>query len=193
MKKLKSIMGTIKGSVLTVLALCLPKTMNFAEWIWITVGIQIPVKLKTGLRTYSSSLIVTVRSALRIPESKSLPVANYRAMVEANAGFRVEYSTDAGSSWQTLGTANDPNGTGWYNTASIPGLDAGPGWNVDSFAVYSAAYDITFLSGQREQATFGQMGQRVVKERRVVVRRAQLGHALLAARIGPSLAKLDQA
>jgi len=48
--------------------------------------------------------------------------------VEANNdGTRIEYTTDGGTTWNTLGTLNDPNGVNWYNDDVITASGL-PGW-----------------------------------------------------------------
>jgi len=47
-------------------------------------------------------------------------------------GLKVQYSKDGGSTWQVLGTQNDPLSTNWYNVANI-NSDPGPAWSGASF------------------------------------------------------------
>ena len=44
-------------------------------------------------------------------------------------GLRVEYSTNCGSSWTTLGSYPDPIGVNWYNVASVNSSGGQPAWN----------------------------------------------------------------
>lgn len=44
-------------------------------------------------------------------------------------GCRVEYSTDCGSTWTTLGSYPDPIGVNWYTTASVNSSGGQPVWN----------------------------------------------------------------
>ena len=43
-------------------------------------------------------------------------------------GLRVEYSTNCGSTWMTLGSYPDPIGVNWYNTASVSASNGQPVW-----------------------------------------------------------------
>lgn len=44
-----------------------------------------------------------------------------------NDGVTVFYSLNNGTSWNVLGTANDPNGVNWYNSTNVGGSGV-PGW-----------------------------------------------------------------
>lgn len=61
-------------------------------------------------------------------------------------GGRIEMSTDGGNSWNVLGAMNDPNGTDWYNTASI--ISSGlPAWNGTGATGYvHSMYKLTTLN-----------------------------------------------
>ncbi|MDD3875097.1 MAG: right-handed parallel beta-helix repeat-containing protein [Bacteroidales bacterium] len=54
-----------------------------------------------------------------------------------NDGGRLQYTTNNGQTWQTLGVVSDPLGTNWYNTASINGAPAfsgtSGGWVYSEF------------------------------------------------------------
>ncbi len=62
---------------------------------------------------------------------------NYETQAGAD-GVRLQYSTNGGATFTTLGGINDPCGTNWYN-GSITG---GPGWTDASNGWTPASYDL---------------------------------------------------
>lgn len=87
----------------------------------------------------------------------------YRAACGDDAGMNIEYSTDGGNTWTILGDINDPNGTNWYDSVSVLGLNNSPGWIDSSFSseVIESIYDITFLANKvdvRFRFVFGAVG-----------------------------------
>lgn len=86
---------------------------------------------------------------------------DYRAACGSDAGFNVEYSTDAGTTWNTLGSVGDPNATNWYNSAALGGLDGEPGFTQAAFTVFRPTYMLNFLFGNsdvRFRFRFGAQG-----------------------------------
>ncbi len=72
--------------------------------------------------------------------------------INSNApfGVYVEYSTDAGATWQRLGTDNDPNGTNWYDRGPTVGAHSvTPGGYAfcGNYDNQLTAYDISALAG----------------------------------------------
>lgn len=59
-------------------------------------------------------------------------------------GTRLEYSTNGGVSWLTLGYVSDPNSTNWYNISSL-NSSAQPAWQANSFGWKNPQYNLTFL------------------------------------------------
>lgn len=59
-------------------------------------------------------------------------------------GVRVEYTID-GTTWDVLGTANDPLGVNWYNYSSINSSGL-PAWAGNSNGWKEAQYDLSFLN-----------------------------------------------
>lgn len=60
-------------------------------------------------------------------------------------GGRVDYSTDGGNTWQILGNVNDPNGTNWYNYASLFSSNQ-PGWMGLNGSYIQCAYKLTMFN-----------------------------------------------
>ncbi|MBU0487574.1 MAG: T9SS type A sorting domain-containing protein [Bacteroidetes bacterium] len=59
-------------------------------------------------------------------------------------GTRLEYTTDFGTTWKTLGIVNDPNGTNWY-TGNTTGSK--PGWTGTSTGWKKSEYMLDILNG----------------------------------------------
>ncbi len=59
-------------------------------------------------------------------------------------GGKIQYSTNGGSTWLTLGVLNDPTGTNWYNTANIasaPGFSgSSAGWQYSEISLSAFDY-----------------------------------------------------
>ncbi|HOY30416.1 MAG TPA: CARDB domain-containing protein [Bacteroidales bacterium] len=60
-------------------------------------------------------------------------------------GFRIEYTTDTGSTWNVLGIVSDPNGSNWYNTASLVSSSK-PGWSGNTLVWRSCYYKLSVLN-----------------------------------------------
>ena len=61
-------------------------------------------------------------------------------------GFRLDYTTDGGITWNVLGNVNDTNSLNWYNYPSLFSTML-PGWNGNSLAWKQCAHDVSFLNG----------------------------------------------
>ncbi|MEZ4850364.1 MAG: PKD domain-containing protein [Bacteroidia bacterium] len=72
-----------------------------------------------------------------------LLIFEYRYVGGINTGFNVQYSIDSGTTWNVLGT----QGAGWYNSASITGLNGEPGFNTYAFAPTIVTQNIDALKG----------------------------------------------
>lgn len=59
-------------------------------------------------------------------------------------GTRLEYTTNGGLNWQTLGTVNDPLAVNWYNIAVLNSSNK-PAWQNNSLGWINARYNLTFL------------------------------------------------
>ncbi|HQF28307.1 MAG TPA: T9SS type A sorting domain-containing protein [Bacteroidia bacterium] len=59
-------------------------------------------------------------------------------------GTRLEYSTDGGLNWQTLGYPGDPNSTNWYTTFNLDSTGL-PAWTGNSYGWLQVQYDLSFL------------------------------------------------
>ncbi len=63
-----------------------------------------------------------------------------RNLTNASAGFRVEYTTDCGNNWLTLGFGPlDPDGSNWYDNANINFTNI-PGWTGTSNGWIKSTY-----------------------------------------------------
>ncbi len=60
-------------------------------------------------------------------------------------GLRLEYTTDGGTTWNTLGVLNDVNGVNWYNSASITASGL-PGWTNTSSGWKQSEYKLNILN-----------------------------------------------
>jgi len=60
-------------------------------------------------------------------------------------GFRIDYSIDTGNTWNVLGTTSDPNGSNWYNYASL--VSSGkPAWTGNSSIWRMCFYRLSVLN-----------------------------------------------
>ncbi|HNW88659.1 MAG TPA: GEVED domain-containing protein [Bacteroidales bacterium] len=60
-------------------------------------------------------------------------------------GLRLEYTTNGGTTWNTLGVLNDVNGVNWYNSASITASGL-PGWTNTSSGWKQSEYKLNILN-----------------------------------------------
>jgi len=65
-------------------------------------------------------------------------------------GGHVEYSNNAGSSWQHLGSVGDPNGINWYPNSGI----AGPAWTNNTSGWTYSIYDLSLLDNNIQAVQF---------------------------------------
>jgi len=61
-------------------------------------------------------------------------------------GCTVEFSTDNGNSWQTLGTVNDPNGVNWFNGNINGASPTVPGFTGNSTQWTKAVYKLSLFN-----------------------------------------------
>ncbi|MDQ3108493.1 MAG: hypothetical protein M3R17_01240, partial [Bacteroidota bacterium] len=93
------------------------------------------------------------------------PVFDFTAAVNAKLSFwhnyntesywdgtRVEYTRD-GTTWNVLGTFNDPRGTNWYNYAALSSSGL-PGWAGNSAGWYKSTYLLDTLNNEAGPVQF---------------------------------------
>ena len=77
------------------------------------------------------------------------PVIKFNHWMNAEQGMdggRLEYSKDAGNTWNTLGTVADPLGVNWYTNASIFSSNK-PAWSGNTVGYIESSYRMNMLSG----------------------------------------------
>jgi GEVED domain/MAM domain, meprin/A5/mu/Immune inhibitor A-like, MAM domain/Ig-like domain CHU_C associated/Secretion system C-terminal sorting domain len=65
-------------------------------------------------------------------------------------GGHVEYSSNAGSTWQHLGSIGDPNGINWYPNSGI----GGPAWTNNTSSWGYSIYDLSLLDNSIQPVQF---------------------------------------
>lgn len=68
-------------------------------------------------------------------------------------GFRIDYSTDGGTTWQILGSVGDPNATNWYTNAYI-NSSGQAAWDGSSSGWIQSTYDLSFLNNNPGKVKF---------------------------------------
>lgn len=61
-------------------------------------------------------------------------------------GTRVDYTTDGGTTWNVLGTVNDPNATNWYTISALISSNL-PGWDGNSGGWVFSSYNMNQFNG----------------------------------------------
>ncbi|HTL82492.1 MAG TPA: T9SS type A sorting domain-containing protein [Bacteroidia bacterium] len=69
-------------------------------------------------------------------------------------GGRVEYSTDGGNTWLTLGIYMDPNGTAWYNQSWLSSANGQPGWSGNGGGYFQSKYNLSMFDNYPNPVQF---------------------------------------